>query len=275
MRYAVGIDVGGTKILGVLVDETGKILKEKKVLTLADEGGEAVLKRIAKVVFSLSKRKDLLVGISFPGHLKEGLLVSCPNIPDLEGKALLQLLFREIKRPMILENDANCFAYAEEQLGAAKGLKNVVGLVVGTGLGSGVIVDGHLLKGAQGGAGEFGHITYREHDVEWYAAGPGIIRSYLAHGGDKEKATSIFNKHSPAARDAVKSCLDALSFVTEIICHAVNPEMIVVGGGVSNAPIIKPIQENLKEKGISCMFVRSTLGDPAGALGAAQLALKQ
>lgn len=273
MRFAVGVDVGGTKILGVLVDETGKILKEKKLPTLPDEGGDAVLKRIGKIVSSLSTRKDLLVGISFPGHLKEGLLVSCPNIPSLEGKPLLQLLFREIKRPMVLENDANCFAYAEEQLGAAQGCKNVVGLIVGTGIGGGLIVDGHILKGKQGGAGEIGHIPFKEHTVEWYAAGPGIVRSYLSHGGNKEKTQIIFEKKNPAARLAVQSCIDALAYVTEILCHTIDPEIIVLGGGVSNAPIIKDIQKALDAKGFTCKVARSELGEVAGALGAAELAL--
>ncbi len=275
MRYAIGIDVGGTKILGVVVDGQGNILKEKKIPTLAQEGGEAVLERVAKLVSSLSKRKELVVGISFPGYLKDGLLVSCPNIPDLEGKPLLQLLFRHIKYPLVLENDGKCFAYAEEQLGAASGYKNVVGLTIGTGVGSGLIVDGNILKGAQGGAGEVGHIPYREHTIEWYAAGPGIIRTYLAEGGDEEKTQSIFEKKNAASRHAVKTCLDALGYLLELLFHTVNPEIIVLGGGVSNAPIIKDLQEHLESKGLDCKVARSKLGEAAGALGAAQLALRQ
>jgi predicted NBD/HSP70 family sugar kinase len=227
------------------------------------------------MVIKLTSRKDISVGISFPGYLEEGLLKSCPNIPLLEGKPLRQLLHRHIKHPLIVENDANCFALAEQQLGAGKGKKYVVGLIVGTGIGTGIIANDQLFMGSMGGAGELGHVHYKDGmSYEEYAAGPGIMKRYLSNGGIREKAEKIFEKKTLVADKTIKDTITAISSLCIIIIRAYDPEIIVLGGGVSNAPILKEIQKNIKEEGFSCKIVRNELGDGSGSIGAALLALK-
>ena len=273
-EYAVGIDVGGTKIEGVLMDEAGVVHKRKRIPTLAQEGPAIVLERIAMMVRKLTSRKHLKIGVSFPGHIDhEGLLRECPNIPELEGQPLRQLLQRHIKHPLVVENDAKCFALAEQCAGAAAGHPDVVGVVVGTGIGAGVICGGCLVRGAQGGAGELGHRPYGESDLEAYASGPGILRRYFAHGGVKEKAERIFERKTLIGKKTVRETVEALAWLCVVIEKAYDPSIIVLGGGVSNAPIIRSLGEEAKARGVRCKVARNSLGDAAGALGAAYLAL--
>lgn len=271
--YVVGIDVGGTKIEGVLMDEQGVVHKRRRIPTLAEEGPEAVLERVGLVVRKLTRRKNLQVGISFPGHIdKEGILHSCPNIPGLEGKPLRQLLHRHVKHHLIIENDANCFALAEQRAGAGEGKKHVVGLVIGTGIGTGIIANGKLLIGSKGLAGEIGHLPYGDGDIESYAAGPGILHRYFKHGGVKEKADRIFEKKTLIGKKTVRETIEALAWLCLVIEKAYDPEIIILGGGVSNAPILQDLRREAKEQGVTCMITRNSLGDAAGALGAAILA---
>ncbi|MBN1275330.1 ROK family protein [Candidatus Woesearchaeota archaeon] len=273
--FAVGVDVGGTKIAGVLVDDEGVVRKRRRMLTLADEGREAVLGRVGLMVRKLTRREDLRVGVSFPGHISgDGLLRECPNLPGLEGQPLRQLLHRHVKHPLVVENDANCFALAEQRAGAAEGKRHVVGLVVGTGIGAGVVIDGGLYRGFSNGAGEVGHIPYLDGDIESFAAGPGIVRRYYRHGGTRESAERVFEKRSLTARKTVEETVEALGWLCLILVKAYDPEVVVLGGGVSNAPVIKGINEYLRGHGVaSCKVVRNALGDSSGCLGAALLAL--
>lgn len=270
--YTVGIDVGGTKIEGVLMDEQGIVHKRKRIPTLAEEGEEVVLERIGLLVRKLTRRKNLKIGISFPGHIdKEGILHGCPNLPGLEGQPLRQLLHRHLKYRIVIENDANCFALAEQRAGAGEGHKHVVGLIIGTGIGAGIIANGKLMIGHNGLAGEIGHIPFKDDDIESYAAGPGILRRYFKHGGLKEKADRIFEKKTLISKKTIRETVEALAWLCVIIEKSYDPEIIILGGGVSNAPILKDLNKAAKERGVSSKIVRNTLGDAAGALGAAFL----
>jgi predicted NBD/HSP70 family sugar kinase len=275
-EVAVGIDVGGTKIEGVLINKQGEVLKRHRVASNVEEGPDEVLKRIARLAHKLTTRKDAKVGISFPGYIHEGVLHNAPNMGGLAGKPLPQLLYKHVKRPVTLENDANCFAVAEQRIGAGKGFENVVGLIVGTGIGAGLVLDGELYKGPHSGAGELNLIRYGDKDIESYAAGPGILKRFYENGGDHDDAARIFQDTSLAARKTVDDTVEALAWLCHTLWIVLDPERIVVGGGVSNAPIIKRINDALVEKGVeTCKVVRHKVSDSAGGVGAALLAFER
>ena len=275
-EVAVGIDVGGTKIEGVLIDKHGKVLKKRRVQSNVEEGPDAVLARIGRLVRRLTTRKEAKVGISFPGFLDEGVLHNAPNMDGLEGKPLPQLLRRHVRRPLIVENDANCFAVAEHRLGAGKGFRNVAGLIIGTGIGSGLVLDGELYKGAHGGAGEVNNIRYGEEDVESYAAGPGILKRFYKHGGSPERAERVFQDRSPAAEKTVEETVEAVAWLCHTLWATLDVDRIILGGGVSNAPIVKRANDKLAEHGVeTCKVVRHKVSDSAGSIGAALLAFER
>ncbi|MBD3208892.1 ROK family protein [Candidatus Woesearchaeota archaeon] len=268
-EYCVGIDVGGTKIEGVLIDAEGVVHKRRRIPTAASDGVEAVLGRIEALITKLTRRRALKVGISFPGYLDDaGLLRSCPHLPGFEGEPLEELLRKHVKHPCVVENDANCFALAEQRAGAGEGCEHVIGLIIGTGIGMGVVIDGKVYKG-RGGAGDIGHVRYQGVEVEDYAAGPGILRRYYRHGGDQSQVERVFDKKTLVAAKTVRETVDALAWLLDIIVRAYDPEIIVVGGGVSNAPILQALNAELRG---SCRVVRNKLGDGSGSLGAAFLA---
>lgn len=270
----VGVDVGGTKIEAVLMTPDGQVLKRKRIPTLAHENEDIILMRVAKAIRMVTRKKQVRVGISFPGYLdKEGLLQDSPNLPSLNKQPLRQLFHRYIKQPLIIENDANCFALAEQRIGAGKGKEHLVGLIIGTGIGAGIINNSTLMKG-KGGAGELGRLPYKDSEIELYAAGPGILKRYFDHGGVKEKAEKIFEKKTLIAKKTLRETVTALTWLCKHIELCYDPEIIVLGGGVSNAPILKDLQQAAKEAGINCPIVRHKLGDAAGAIGAGFLALE-
>ena len=275
--FVVGVDVGGTKISGVLLDDQGVIRKEVRVATKSEEGADAVLSRIGGVVRRLSRRKDLLVGVSFPGHIdREGLLHDCPHLPSLEGVPLRQRLQRYVAYPLVVENDANCFVLAEHWRGKGRDHDHVVGVVIGTGIGVGVISHGFLLKGWNGGVGELGHLPFPEassdSDVESFAAGPGLMRRFFSMGGSASQAERLFEKKGFLARKALRGTAEALGWLCSVIERAYDPEIIILGGGVANAPILQDVHRFAKARGVQCRIERHALGDDAGRLGAALLA---
>lgn len=273
MKHAIGIDVGGTKIAGVLIDEHGRIKKKLRVTTEAHKGAQHVLKRIGEVTCQLQDEQTIGCGIALPGYLYEGKLYSCPNIPDLEGKPLLQLLHRQLKLPLHVENDANCFALAEHAWGAGAGRKNMIGLVIGTGIGTGIIIDDKIYEGSKGGAGELGHIPFGESDLEEFLAGPGIIKRYESHGGKYTKFSKIFDGKDKAGRVTTEETVQALAWLISIINKAYDPELVVLGGGVSRAPIMEKVKKKLKEMGEEVNVKKNELGDDSGVIGAARMVL--
>lgn len=256
---AIGIDVGGTKVEAILFSNN-KVKGRLREPTAKSQS--ALFDQLTRLANTLSQTAP--VGISFPGYLYEGVLHDCPNLPFLEGKPVLQLLRRKLLRAVAFENDANCFAIAEYVLGGHEA-RTLVGLVIGTGIGCGLILDGALYKGAHNAAGEIGSLPYAETNIEAYAAGPGILKRFYTHGGEKSAAETIFTAKSAAAKTTVKETTQAIQWLITFLQQTYDPDLIVLGGGVSNAPILKqlkgPVQKN-------------TLGDDAGVIGAALLALK-
>jgi glucokinase len=229
----VGIDLGGTNVRAGLVEED-RLLEVAASAIPSDRSQEEVLEAFFGLVDKVVRPGVLGIGVGVPSvvDLKTGVLYDVQNIPAWKEVPLKALLEARYRVPAYVNNDANCFAVGETYFGKARSFEHVVGLIVGTGLGAGVIANGRLYAGANCGAGEFGMIPYRDKTLEDYASGrffkavhgtSGRELYERARGGDKE-ALAVFGEFGTHLGEAVK-----------VILFAVDPEIIVFGGSVSKA----------------------------------------
>lgn len=305
--YAIGLDIGGTKIEGVLArmlpsGAVPKVLKKVRLPTNPSAGKQAVLNSIAEVIVSLfSHGKNIRsfklsgIGIGTAGFLKDGKLEMSPNIPCLEGVALKEALQQQlqkkgIKTPLFIENDSICFALAEFMFGAARDCNNVIGVIVGTGIGGGLILDGRLYRGRDGGAGHIGHVTIdpsgpkcgcgKSGHFEAWCSGSHITRRYIAAGGKIQEPNpgKIFRSTEKTAKKVMEETYEKFGVALAGLISTFNPEVIVLGGGVSNLPdkFYQRIAAATKKHSNPAFYsgvriLRNKLGDSAGVLGAAAL----
>jgi glucokinase len=229
----LGVDLGGTNVRAGMVKNDRLV---KVVSSPIDGQGsqQEVLEQVCRVIDPLVRKKLKGIGVGVPSvvDLKNGIIYDVVNIPSWKRVPLRAFLEKRYLLPVYINNDANCFAVGEKYFGQAKKYDNVVGLIVGTGLGAGVIANGKLYSGANCGTGEFGMISYLEHNHEYYASGQFFKNAYKISGrelferanlGDKE-ALRIFAEFGAHLGEAVKTIL-----------YAVDPDIIVLGGSVSQA----------------------------------------
>ncbi|MFH1770051.1 MAG: ROK family protein [archaeon] len=276
----LGIDVGGTKIEGALVNDNGQIIDSIRKPTEADKGKKQVLKNILFVIQALNSDDVKSIGIGLPGTIGEdGKLLFATHISCINGLNVAKEIEKNIGKKVKQENDANCFALAERRFGAAKGYRNVVGVILGTGIGAGVIINSELYKGFSGSAGEFGFMRFSEKEsFEQICSGIGIVKRYKEKRGRIENPdpANIFASGELIAREVVEETYNYLGrFFVNIIC-AVNPEIIVLGGGLSNLPMTGRIVQELKKYPFPVLLknvniVKNKLGDSSGVIGAAFL----
>lgn len=229
----LGIDLGGTNVRVGLVDEVRLLRTESAPIP-----GAGTEEEVLEVIYGLIDRvigPDVAgIGVGVPSviDLKEGVVYDVVNIPSWKKVPLKSLLERRYKRPAFINNDANCFAVAEKYYGQGRPFDHIVGLIVGTGLGAGVIANGRLYSGANCGAGEFGMIPYSGQTLEQYASGQFFKNVYGSSGkdmaqraraGDAE-ALRIFSEFGGHLGQAVK-----------IVLYAADPEIIILGGSVSRS----------------------------------------
>ncbi len=293
MKHAIGLDIGGTKILGILMDENGKILKRKNVETNSGKSSREIIGNVCFVVDFLlrgfSAKKISGIGIGCAGITDgKGKFLFSPNIPSLKGVSLKSVLSRRYNMRVVHENDANCFAIAEHAFGAGKGTGNMVGLIVGTGIGGGIILENKLYKGTNGFSGEFGHSVIDPYgpkcncglngDFESLCSGPAIVKRYIALGGkiSKPNPAKIFSSKEKVARNVVKDTFVYFGIGLSHIINGLDVETIVFGGGVSNIDFYDEINKSAKRFSNeavrnSVRILRNMLGDDSGAVGAAAL----
>jgi len=293
-----GIDLGGTKIEGAILDpeHVDKAVHRLRVPTESAQGYEHILDQIEKVITELEATSGLTrppkLGIGTPGAIEPSTgVLKNSNTLCLNGQPLRDDIAARLGIEIHLANDANCFALAEATLGAAKGEKIVMGLILGTGVGGGVVIDGRVLDGMHGIAGEWGHNTMRGESfpcycgkngcVEGVFAGPSLERFYREHSGQSVRLPEIVER--AAAGEAVaKSTLDRLrDKFAEAIAVPINildPHAIVIGGGVGNIDLLytdetrAAVSKYVFNHEVRTKFLRPTLGDSAGVFGAAMLA---
>ncbi len=300
----VGVDFGGTTFTVGLVDvESGEILKEEQHETKAWEGFENITRRVAKVINSL-KEDARAVGIGSPGSILNGVVKFSPNLPDWRDVPLADRIKDLTDLPTFVENDANAFVLGEKWFGAGKGYDHIVALTLGTGVGGGVITHGILLKGYLGIGAELGHVIVEPNGpkcgcgnygcLEAIASATAIVRmakemrddfpNSEIFKSDKISAKTIMD----AARNGDKlgiiirdKMVDALGRAIAGFAHIFNPQIVIIGGGVSKAGdvILKPLRKKV-EGYLMPSFVGtfevviSPLLDKAGVLGAASVALE-
>ncbi|HYP63454.1 MAG TPA: ROK family protein [Acidocella sp.] len=292
--HRVGIDLGGTKIEILLLDPSGAEILRRRAPT--PQGYEPTLNAIAALVRETEAEAGVTatVGVGIPGCISPATgLVKNANSNTLNGhrfdKDLSTLLDREVR----VANDANCFALSEATDGAAAGADVVFGVILGTGTGAGIVVHGRILEGRHGLAGEFGHtplpwpkpeeLPYRkcwcgqEGCLELYLAGPGLAENF--HGIGARDATAIPTlaaNGDKAAQAALDRHADRLARGLANITNILDPDTIVLGGGLSNLPHLYEVLPDLMRPYIfsdSCTphIVPAKHGDSSGVRGAAWL----
>jgi glucokinase len=317
--YVIGMDLGGTKILAAVVDAEGRIVAEAKFKTNADRGPDAVIKRLARTARQAAKTAAVdwaeiaAVGIGAPGPVNPeiGTVYNPPNLPGWDQVALGPRLSEALGVPVLLENDVNLGTLGEHALGAGRGTHDMVGIFVGTGIGGGLILEGKLRSGLRHAAGELGHMIVladgpvcgcgKRGCLESVASRTAIerdIRLGIAAGresliptlvGDTGHLTSgtlakALRKGDPLVREVMGRVQWYLGLHTASIVNLIDPEMVVLGGGVIEAlgdKFLAPIRVTARQYYIQqkdadkVRIVSAQLGDRAGILGAAVLARYQ
>ena len=288
----LGIDLGGTKIEGVRIDAAGVILHRHRISTEQEGGYEHILSRIAEVISTIEDRPETLpLGIGTPGSLsaRTGTLKNS-NTLCLNGKPIVEDLEALLRRPIILENDANCFALAEARLGAGRDAQVLFGVILGTGVGGGIIIDGKIWRGRHHLAGEWGHHRISAEGplcycgsrgcIESILSGPAMSASYQAATGIHASAEKIVESAvagNNAASDILSQWIENFSRALANIINILDPDAIVLGGGLSNIDEVYQrgpltILPHIFNDELRTPILQHQLGDSAGVLGAALLA---
>ncbi len=292
-----GIDLGGTKIEGAIMDSSrpGEALFRLRRETGATQGYEHILSQIEGVISDLESASGLSrpskIGIGTPGALEPSTgRLKNSNTACLNDQPILQDLERLTGSRILMANDANCFALAEALVGAAVGSSVVFGVILGTGVGGGVVVNGRILPGLHGIAGEWGHNTLRGEShpcycgrsgcIEGVIAGPSLERFYREQGGDTIRLPEISLRAKAGEKFAIQTLERLREKFAESIAAVINildPDAIVIGGGVGNIPLL--YEEQTRDRVLAHIFnkelrtriVPPILGDSAGVFGAALL----
>lgn len=183
----VGLDVGGTNIKAVAIGADGRILAKTSLPTLAERGPEAVVAQLHAAVASLMKVEpgESLegIGIGAPGSVdfERGMILHPPNLPGWEEVPLVRLMNERWGVPVMIDNDANCAALGEARFGAGKDIASFIGITLGTGVGSGIIIDGNIHHGEKGYGGEFGHVSIDYNGPACACGNFGCIEAYLGN----------------------------------------------------------------------------------------------
>ncbi|HTV42356.1 MAG TPA: ROK family protein [Candidatus Sulfotelmatobacter sp.] len=226
----VGVDLGGTNVRAGLV-QNGKIISLKKRPISSHAGQKIILEEIFETIEAVIRPNVSGIGICTPSLIKDGIVYSVANIPSWHKVPLQKLLEKRFGVPSFVNNDAKCFALGELHYGNGRGRQNLVGLIVGTGLGAGVVIGGKLFMGSNGGAGEIGHAPYKGHDYEHYCSGRFFQREFGLDALEIEKRAI---EGDFKAVEMLAAFGDPFGDVIMAILYAYDPEMIVLGGGVSN-----------------------------------------
>jgi glucokinase len=289
----VGIDLGGTKLAGCLMDAEGQVLREATVPTQAWEGPEAVLGRmralIGDMLAGVPADQVAGVGIGSPGPLdyRQGLILSPPNLPGWDRIPLRDAMASAFSLPVFLDNDANAAALAEHRAGAGLGADRMVYVTVSTGIGAGLVIDGQIYRGETGSAGEFGHISVNAWGepcacgnvgcLENYASGTALARRAEEEFGTPMSAEEVMRRGlggDARARRIVDEAFHALGIGLVNLVNLINPKRIVIGGGVSQAgaPMFTALRDIVgRHTALGVEICPAALGTRAGMIGAALL----
>ena len=314
-NIAIGVDLGGTNIVTAIVNYQGKIVNHLKVPTLAERGKEATIKRIIETIHeniiqsTIALDNIIGIGIGAPGPLnvKKGIINFAPNLPGWEGVPLKKILEDEFNMKVVLENDANAAAWGERCFGAGQGVNNLVCFTLGTGIGGGIIIEGNIYHGSNYGAAELGHMTVNKDGPRCNCGNYGCLEAYSSATGIKNRIKSRIQKGVKShfltfdndhliesmslksifetarmgddlTQSVIKDAIAYLGIAIANIANILNPEMIILIGGITNEGdnLLNPLKKEVAGRTLNSNYkflkiVIGKLGDLAGALGAAAL----
>jgi len=314
----LAIDLGGTKIITAIISSNGQVMAREYQLTLADESPQSVIERIFSAIDHLLSQRDMdssqLASISIAAagaiNLDKGLITSSPNLPGWHDVPLRDIIKERYRVNTFLINDGSAAALGEHRLGAGRGVSNLIYLTVSTGIGGGIIINGKLYSGESGSAGEIGHMTIDVNGprcncgnigcFEVLASGTAVAKEAIRRisQGERSSITEIVGgkieditaeKVGAAAQEGDALALEVVSQAATYLgvgmvnlVNIFNPEMIIVGGGMSNMGdlLLNPARQVVKERAfqLSAQAVRivpAQLGEDGGVLGAAVFAFEQ
>jgi N-acetylglucosamine kinase len=294
-----GIDLGGTKIEAVLIDRTMTPLVRRRIATEASVGYRHILERIRQLVEMISEASGIappeVIGIGTPGRYDSAMcIMKNSNTVCLNGCDLKRDLEGVLKRSIVIENDANCFALAESRLGAAASImrdptKTAFGIILGTGVGGGIVCHGSVRHGAHGIAGEWGHNELiadgepcycgRRGCVETVISGPALERFYQKLTGrflPLEQISALAGAEAAAA-ETIERLLFYFGKALAQVLNILDPDVCILGGGVGQVEqlyskeAVQAIERHLFNSELRIPLLRPLLGDSAGVFGAALL----
>ncbi len=314
----LAIDIGGTKIIAAIISGEGQVIAREYCLTLAGEGPQPVIERIFSAADRLLGQKGRdssqlgSIGIAAAGAIdfERGVVTLSPNLPGWCDVPLRDIIEEKYRVNTRLINDASAAALGELRFGAGKGVNNLILLTLGTGIGGGIIIDGGLYCGASGSAGEIGHITIDVNGPrcrcgntgcwEMFASGTAVAREAMRRIGQgeqsaiteiagsqienitAEKVEVAARRGDSLAREVILQAATYLGVGMVNLVNIFNPEMIIVGGGMSKMGdlLLEPARQIVKERAFplaveAVRIVPAQLGDDAGVLGAAVFARQQ
>ena len=309
-KIFIGIDLGGTTLKAALVNSAGEIIDDRRAETEQHDADKllAQLIAVAKDLKEKAGERAASIGIGVPGlvNVKTNRIEVMANLPELSDVDIPATLSRETGLPVAIDNDANAATYGELQVGAARGKRDVFFVTLGTGIGAGLILNGHIYRGARGFAGEFGHMTIDPEGIECscgnigcietIASGPNIVRrtrerlyrdrtsslSMLAIPRDRELTAEDIARAAQSGDEMSQLMMERtgmfLGIAIAAVVNLLNIEMVVMGGGVMAAGdlILKPTISETRRRAFppsfaGCEIVIAQLGPSAGVIGAALL----
>lgn len=296
--YKIGIDFGGTKVEGILIkDDILNPIFRKRILTKQELGYQAIINRIAGLIKELRQHiqnKDkFVIGMGMPGFVySETKEVCSANIQCLNGKNFQKDLEQAVGFPIAMNNDANCFALSEACFGSAQDVDLVLGIILGTGMGGGLIYKKKIISGVQGYAGEIGHLSFDCQSTtcfcgnngcnELYISGKSIQKRFQIKYKKEFSVSEIYQKYLDQDKNSVKfmnQILDNFGKIMANLIYMIAPEKIVIGGGVSKLPLlykegVVKVKQQLELNPQSPKLppiVCNKLGDSSGVFGALSL----
>jgi fructokinase len=289
--FRIGMDLGGTKIEGIVLDESGRELFRKRIDTQQESGYRHILDRIRELYDEMSRTiqaRPHTFGIGTPGAIspRTGLLKNS-NTVCLNGQPLKADLESLLSRRIEIQNDANCFAMAEALHGAGRGKNLVFGVIMGTGCGGGIVHKGEVIVGRQAIAGEWGHTSIAPDGPACYCGKRGCVETYISGGGAEARYAEKFGAKK-SFREIAKDFYSRESRAVEFmpiffrnfgralanVIDVLDPDIVVLGGGVSNFDVLyeegaAEVARFVFSDSLETPIVKHQLGDSAGVIGAA------
>jgi fructokinase len=289
--YKIGIDLGGTKIEGIILDEHLQEVFRKRVPTEQEKGYEHILENIKSLHAVLSahiNHQEHTFGIGTPGAIsKRTGFMKNSNTTCLNDKPFKSDLEKKLARKISIENDANCFAMAEAMKGAGIGKKMVFGVIMGTGCGGGIVFNSEVIRGLQSIAGEWGHVTIDPQGPHCYCGKRGCIETFISGGGVENRykdltgkkislheIVSLYERKEPEAGKVMNAFFENFGIALSNLINILDPDIVVLGGGLSNIDDlytigIEKVRKYIFNDTLETPVVKNLCGDSAGVFGAA------